>query len=133
MSKPNPFAVLKDMPARATAPVEPEQSSEAYEQPTAPPAAEPTVPRANPIAIVTPATVAAPMPPSGTSPFPSKQNSIKSIREKRTTRIDPNVYDAVERELSRQKRARKRASSTLSDLLDELLRAWLRANGVQPE
>ena len=56
--------------------------------------------------------------------------STKSIREKRTTRIDPDVYDAVEIELRRQKRARRRASSTLSDLLDELLRDWLQTQGI---
>ena len=56
-----------------------------------------------------------------------KPATDKSMREKRTTRIDPGVYDAVERELKRQKRSRKRASSTLSDLLDELLRGQLLA------
>ena len=55
------------------------------------------------------------------------------MREKRTTRIDPGVYDAFERELKRQKRSRKRASSTLSDLLDELLRNWLRTCNVEIE
>jgi hypothetical protein len=62
-----------------------------------------------------------------------KPATDKSMREKRTTRIDPGVYDAVERELKRQKRSRKRASSTLSDLLDELLRNWLRTHNVEIE
>jgi hypothetical protein len=62
-----------------------------------------------------------------------KPATDKSMREKRTTRIDPGVYDAVERELKRQKRSRKRASSTLSDLLDELLRNWLRTHKVEIE
>jgi hypothetical protein len=34
----------------------------------------------------------------------------KLIREQRTSRIYPGVYDAVERERKRQKRSRKRAS-----------------------
>jgi hypothetical protein len=62
-----------------------------------------------------------------------KTPTDKSMREKRTTRIDPGVYDAVERELKRQKRSRKRTSSTLSDLLDELLRNWLRTHNVEIE
>jgi len=65
--------------------------------------------------------------------FPMKPATDKSMREKRTTRIDPGVYDAVDRELKRQKRAKKRASSTLSDLLDELLRNWLRTHNVEIE
>jgi hypothetical protein len=55
------------------------------------------------------------------------------MREKRTTHIDPGVYDAVERKLKRQKRSRKRASSTLCDLLDELRRNWLRTHNVEIE
>ena len=133
MSKQNPFAVLKTMPARATAPIEPEQSSEPDEKAIPTLAREPVAPPAQPIATPSPLAATIPPPLSITSPITPRQYSVKSIREKRTTRIDPTVYDAVERELNRQKRARMRASSTLSDLLDELLRAWLRANGVQNE
>lgn len=51
----------------------------------------------------------------------------KSNREKITTRMDPDVYDAVRTELICQKRAGKRSSTCFTDLLDELLRTWLDA------
>ncbi len=66
--------------------------------------------------------------PAASAPV-ARPISTRSIREKRTTRIDPDIYDAVEIELRRQKRAHQRASSTLSDLLDELLRDWLQTHG----
>ena len=129
MSKVSPFASLATMPARANRPdPEPERYSSPEPEPTSsaelrisPPSQ--TIPeREHEVVLARP--VAAVLPKPATD---------KSMREKRTTRIDPGVYDAVERELKRQKRSRKRASSTLSDLLDELLRNWLRTHNVEIE
>ena len=112
MPKGNPFALLSTLPARER-PLETTTPSEASaEIPTKPVAAV----RREELA---PAPIV-------------KFGPDKALREKRTTRIDPNVYDAVERELTRQKRSRERATSTLSDLLDELLRNWLREQGIEP-
>jgi hypothetical protein len=121
MSKASPFASLATMPARANRPdPEPESTTSAASQLSLPnqPISEPEheVFSARPISTVL-----------------QKAPTDKSMREKRTTRIDPGVYDAVERELKRQKRSKKRASSTLSDLLDELLRDWLRTHNVAIE
>ena len=113
------------MPARANRPApEPEPEPERVELPEISVAIareERTVPAAEMVSVH--AAVAVPV----------KVPTDKSLREKRTTRIDPGVYDAVERELKRQKRSRKRASSTLSDLLDELLRNWLTTHNVEIE
>ena len=129
MSKVGPFASLATMPARANWPdPEPERYSSPEPKPIS--SAELRI-----------------SPPSQTisereqEVFPArlvvavlpKPATDKSMHEKRTIRIDPGVYDAVERELKRQKRSRKRASSTLSDLLDELLRNWLRTHNVEIE
>ena len=114
MPKGNPFALLSTLPARER-PLEKTTPSKA--------SAEITI-DTKPVAAVrreelTPAPIV-------------KFGPDKALREKRTTRIDPNVYDAVERELTRQKRSRERATSTLSDLLDELLRNWLLKQGIEP-
>ena len=129
MSKVSPFASLATMPARAN---RPDPESERYSSPEPKPTnseelrvstpGQTVLEREQEVFSARPAAVALPKTPTD-----------KSMREKRTTRIDPGVYDAVERELKRQKRSRKRASSTLSDLLDELLRNWLRTHNVEIE
>ena len=129
MSKASPFASLATMPARANRPdPEPERYSSPEPKPTS--SAELRISPPNPTIsereheVFSARSVSAVLPKAPTD---------KSMREKRTTRIDPGVYDAVERELKRQKRSRKRASSTLSDLLDVLLRNWLRTHNVEIE
>ena len=129
MSKASPFASLATMPARATLPdPEPEPYSSPEPKPTSSaesrisPPSQMISEREHEVFSARPVSAVLLKPPTN-----------KSMREKRTTRIDPGVYDAVERELKRQKRSRKRASSTLSDLLDELLRNWLRTHNVEIE
>ena len=129
MSKASPFASLATMPARANRPdPEPERSFSPEPKPTG----------SEELHVSTSSQTISAREQEGLSVRPiaavlAKMPTDKSMREKRTTRIDPGVYDAVERELKRQKRSRKRASSTLSDLLDELLRNWLRAHNVEIE
>lgn len=137
-SKPNSYASLLTMPALARqVPGEPEQTDELELQPEM--QAETAAPQPVSTSAEPPATPAAPIVEPVFAPAPAASApvvspvSAKSIREKRTTRIDPGVYDAVERELKRQKRTRQRASSTLSDLLDELLRNWLNTHGARIE
>src|ERR1035441_7682551 len=102
MSKASPFASLATMPARANRPdPEPERYSSPEPIPTSsaesrisPPSQtiserEQEVFSARPVAVVLP-----------------KPATDKSMREKRTTRIDPGVYDAVERELKRSEERR---------------------------
>jgi len=55
------------------------------------------------------------------------------MREKRPTRIDPGVYDAVERELKRQSVRASGPQALSAILLDELLRNWLRTHNVEIE
>jgi hypothetical protein len=125
MNKTSPFASLATMPARANRP-DPEPAGEL--EPTTSAVSQLTPPsqaiseREHAVSSIRPVSTVLQKPPTD-----------KSMREKRTTRIDPGVYDAVERELKRQKRSKKRASSTLSDLLDELLRNWLRTHNVAIE
>jgi hypothetical protein len=129
MSKVSPFASLATMPARAN---RPDPEPEPYSSPEPKPTSSAELRISPPSQTISereqedfPARLVAAVLP--------KPATDKSMREKRTTRIDPGVYDAVERELKRQKRSRKRASSTLSDLLDELLRNWLRTHNVAIE
>ena len=129
MSKASPFASLDTMPARAN---RPDPELERYSSPELKPINSEELRISPPSQTVSEREqeVFSARPAAAILP---KTPTDKSMREKRTTRIDPGVYDAVERELKRQKRSRKRASSTLSDLLDELLRNWLRTHNVEIE
>jgi hypothetical protein len=109
MSKNNPFSFtsLAELPARATKPSSTINVSSA------------SVVQSHIKEVI-------PVSHQAVSPKPSPKSSRTTI----CTRLDPDLYDAVNIELKRQKRSKKRASGTLPDLFDELLRRWLNENGV---
>lgn len=59
---------------------------------------------------------------------PPLKKEAKPVRVKFTTNIAPQLRDAVELELAKQKSAGK--AQSFADVIDELLREWVHARGV---